>query len=603
MDCSRRRSIGGASDSHQAYISSLADHVMSRFNFSSNTANKRRKPRTVRSPGEKVNKKRRECSPPDENYSTPSIGGNISSVRMITEDGVNDSSRQNIVPSSDPINCIQNGQSNNDNSSGSADSQSVVSVSSRDSIIDQSGQSQCNVGSQSAVGDSSRDLTIDQSEQSGWAQFMPVELLSLVFAEVCEREGGAIPALCRLARVCRLWRSASQLSRMWRCVDLSRVPVSSRTSRRLAWLIKHRLSHVQHLSLEGWSKTVSDSTVLQLCSVCDDLRSLNVTGCSRLTAESFERLARDCPRLTSLTLTGLHARSCRVSFISDVVGVCRSTATRLEELCLSGNSVTTLRPLLHALVQCCSNLRVLDISNVTQRCGAALSVDIASLQTGCPRLHVLRWANTGITVSERSPAPLPITSSDSQAGFSELQEFSTAMLQENSYCVTDSTLWRVLFNSGSLRLLDVRGCHRLSAAALLSLPAVSGSRLQQLYLSSCSNLLRDDQLVKLLHQLSPVITHLEICSFLHDPQLLTDSLAALTADHEHCPPLVSLNVANSAISPQSLILILNRCVNLRVLDLTSCRLLERGVKRRYDGDLDILCRRMGVAPSSSHHMV
>ncbi|XP_069738138.1 F-box/LRR-repeat protein 6 [Phaenicophaeus curvirostris] len=56
-------------------------------------------------------------------------------------------------------------------------------------------------------------------QQSPWGARLPPELLARVFQEVVGREG-ALPFLCRAARVCRLWRAAASAPHLWGRVSL-----------------------------------------------------------------------------------------------------------------------------------------------------------------------------------------------------------------------------------------------------------------------------------------------------------------------------------------------------------------------------------------------
>ena len=86
--------------------------------------------------------------------------------------------------------------------------------------------------------------------QGPWADSVPPELLERVFGEVV-RVTGAVPALVRLSRVCRSWRSVALQPHLWRNVDLATGLIRDkvRHERLLVWLAENRLSQTEELSL------------------------------------------------------------------------------------------------------------------------------------------------------------------------------------------------------------------------------------------------------------------------------------------------------------------------------------------------------------------
>lgn len=68
-------------------------------------------------------------------------------------------------------------------------------------------------------------------------------------------------------------------------------------------------------------------------------------------------------------------------------------------------------------------------------------------------------------------------------GFPELEELSVASLADESRLMNDEFLQRILKTSTKLKLLDVRGCARLTHDTLIRLPTWD---LKHLFLSGCS---------------------------------------------------------------------------------------------------------------------
>lgn len=68
-------------------------------------------------------------------------------------------------------------------------------------------------------------------------------------------------------------------------------------------------------------------------------------------------------------------------------------------------------------------------------------------------------------------------------GFPDLEELSIAALADESRIFNDECLQRILKTSTKLKLLDVRGCARLTHDSLIRLPTWD---LKHLFLSGCS---------------------------------------------------------------------------------------------------------------------
>lgn len=68
-------------------------------------------------------------------------------------------------------------------------------------------------------------------------------------------------------------------------------------------------------------------------------------------------------------------------------------------------------------------------------------------------------------------------------GFPELEELSIASMLDESRLMNDEFLTRILKTSTKLKLLDVRGCARLTHDTFIRLPTWD---LKHLFLSGCS---------------------------------------------------------------------------------------------------------------------
>lgn len=68
-------------------------------------------------------------------------------------------------------------------------------------------------------------------------------------------------------------------------------------------------------------------------------------------------------------------------------------------------------------------------------------------------------------------------------GFPDLEELSVAVITDESRIIGDEHIQRILKSSSKLKLLDVRGCARLTHESLIRLPAWD---IKHLFLSGCS---------------------------------------------------------------------------------------------------------------------
>uniref|UniRef100_A0A668V0M7 F-box and leucine-rich repeat protein 6 n=1 Tax=Oreochromis aureus TaxID=47969 RepID=A0A668V0M7_OREAU len=177
------------------------------------------------------------------------------------------------------------------------------------------------------------------------------------------------------------------------------------------------------------------------------------------------------------------------------------------------------------------------------------------------------------------------TGVDSTLGFPLLEELCIATTSF-SY-LTDRDLRDILFDSTKLRVLDLRGCSRITASGLAALPCLELECLfWGQYFSSHVGL---SSLKKGLHTLtqkwSRTLQQLDIAYQLfteEDLELAMSYLCQAEAD-----TLRSLNLSGTRITPRALRPVIGQMTALDYLNLSSCRYLPRGVKRIYRGQEDI----------------
>nr|XP_044999327.1 F-box/LRR-repeat protein 6 isoform X2 [Jaculus jaculus] len=233
----------------------------------------------------------------------------------------------------------------------------------------------------------------------------------------------------------------------------------------------------------------------------------------------------------------------------------------------------------HAVLKgsCCPQLQVLEVSTGMSCNNTPLHLPVEALQKGCPQLQVLRLLNL-IWLPKpcvRGVAPGP--------GFPRLEELCLA----GSVCtfVSNDVLARLLHGSPNLRLLDLRGCSRVTPAGLCSLPC---QELEQLHLG----------LYGILDWLTPVkegsslltqkwhhtLRELDFSGQAFSENDLERALTVFSGSTGVLrPALCSLNLRGTRVTPNTVSCVISSCPGLLYLNLESCRCLPRGLKRVYRG--------------------
>ncbi|XP_054972069.2 F-box/LRR-repeat protein 6 isoform X4 [Pan paniscus] len=240
-----------------------------------------------------------------------------------------------------------------------------------------------------------------------------------------------------------------------------------------------------------------------------------------------------------------------------------------------------VHPVLKLVGECCPRLTFLKLSG----CHGVTADALVMLAKACCQLHsldlqhsmVLRLLNLMWLPKPlgRGVAPGP--------GFPSLEELCLA----SSTCnfVSNEVLGRLLHGSPNLRLLDLRGCARITPAGLQDLPC---RELEQLHLGLYGT---SDRLT-LAKEGSPFLTQ-KWCHTLRELDLsgqgfsekdLEQALAAFlsTPGGSH-PALCSLNLRGTRVTPSTVSSVISSCPGLLYLNLESCRCLPRGLKRAYRG--------------------
>uniref|UniRef100_A0A3B5AE60 F-box and leucine rich repeat protein 6 n=1 Tax=Stegastes partitus TaxID=144197 RepID=A0A3B5AE60_9TELE len=228
---------------------------------------------------------------------------------------------------------------------------------------------------------------------------------------------------------------------------------------------------------------------------------------------------------------------------------------------------------------CCPDLELLEVNTKLDSKDCELPVCIQALQISCPKLKTFRMLNV---------RPLHKTmrnAADLTAGFPLLEELCIATTSY-SY-MTDKDLLDILFGSSRLRVLDLRGCSRITPSGLALLPCLELECLfWGQYFSSHIGLSPKKGLHMVTQKWSQTLQQLDIANQLFPEDDLELAMSYL-AQATEADTLRSLNLSGTRITPQALRSVVGQMTALDYLNLSSCRYLPRGVKRIYRGQEDI----------------
>ena len=159
-----------------------------------------------------------------------------------------------------------------------------------------------------------------------------------------------------------------------------------------------------------------------------------------------------------------------------------------------------------------------------------------------------------------------------------------AVPRDRHWGLDDAGVERLLKTSQQLRLLDVRGCQRLSDSSLVRVPAWN---LQHLFLSGCDATRSSaDRLELVVRKWRHSLIELDLSGAVNQRALDSALLALAERPDPGQPPtpLRKLDLCGAAGTFGPVCGLVTACTELREINLTSCRALPRGVKRLYRGE-------------------
>lgn len=412
-----------------------------------------------------------------------------------------------------------------------------------------------------------------------WGDGLPEEVLINIFQMIVIQDG-AVPFLCSVGRVCRLWQTAASSPVLWRSVTVGFCWIEPRRSQlpktqkkikdTISWLAENRFAQLQEFSLCHWIKNV-DYAVETVSHFCPHLRSLKLSYCSGLTEKAFQSLSLHSSSLQRIDLQYSEFQ------VEGLLAYLESNGNQIRQI-LFTHGLKVDRLLAAITRGFCPDLELLDVNKKLDSKECELPVCIQGLQTACPKLKTFRMMNVRPVHKTMRNGP------DSLLGFPLLEELCIATTSY-SY-TTDKELWEILFGSTKLRVLDLRGCSRITPNGLAALPC---SELECLfwgqYFSSSVGLSSSKKGIHLVTQKwSQTLQQLDVGNHLFTEDELELAMSFLT---QATDTLRSLNVSGTTITPSSLRSVIGQATALNYLNLSSCRYLPRGMKRIYRGQEDI----------------
>ncbi|KAM9838943.1 F-box/LRR-repeat protein 6 [Aulostomus maculatus] len=421
----------------------------------------------------------------------------------------------------------------------------------------------------------------EKATDQRWAQSLPEEVLINIFQLVVVQDG-AVPFLCRVGRVCRLWNVAASSPVLWRKVTVSycwiapgksQLPkTEAKIKETFSWLAHNRFSQLREFSLHHWTKNVNYAIDL-VSRLCPHLGSLTLSYCTGLTETAFHSLGLHSRSLQSLNLQYTEFQ------VDGLLGYLENHGVQIRHI-LFTHGLKNDRLLTAITRGCCPDLELLEVNTKLDSKDCELPVCIQALQVACPKLKTFRMLNV---------RPLHKTmrnGAESTPGFPLLEELCIATTSY-SY-MSDKDLWDILFGSTRLRVLDLRGCSRITPSGLAALPCLELECLfwGQYFSSHVGSSSTKKGLHLVTQKWSQTLQQLDIANQLFSEEDLETAMSHL-AQATDAETLRSLNLSGTRITPPALRPIIGLMTALNYLNLSSCRYLPRGLKRIYRGQEDI----------------
>lgn len=395
---------------------------------------------------------------------------------------------------------------------------------------------------------------------------LPVEILSYIFNMVGSSYNKGVLYVCRCARVCRHWYYTASKPVSWKVVDLAflaenmKAKKADRTLKRVSK--GDVLSESRELIISGWTG-LTDKGLRCIAQKCPRLESLNISNCqkghvSKLTAASLLLLAENC------SLKKINFSSVRVALnygktMMQFFEICGKGLTHIN---MSAN-VAFSSAVFNSICNSSPNLQVIDVSSTSLR-----AISFKDFQQKCPLIQELYFTNLRLEPKDKA------TGIEICTGFPHLRICSLATLSDS--WLSREILFCLLKSAEDLSVLDIRGWQNISLDE-----RIPSAKLERLFLSQCSIDIETvsflcEKWSSCLWEIDLSKTHPVQCDFMEILQYMYNGPYP-------CFNLRHLNLSGTAVSDSEVKEILKHFSKLEFLDLTSCRAIQRGLKRDHSG--------------------
>ncbi|PWA31091.1 hypothetical protein CCH79_00020877, partial [Gambusia affinis] len=224
-------------------------------------------------------------------------------------------------------------------------------------------------------------------EEDRWGQLLPEEVLINIFQMLVVQDG-AVPFLCRVSRVCRLWNAAAATLTLWRKVAVSHCWIqpargqTEKTSNRIketfTWLAQNRFSQLRDFTLCHWA-TSADFALETVSEFCPHLRSVHLSYCRGVTGSGLRSLGLHSRNLQRLNLQHSEFQ------VEGLVDFLEEHGKQIRQM-LFTRSHRNDKVLAAIAKGFCPDLELLEVNKKLDSKDTELSVCFQSLQKACPKL-------------------------------------------------------------------------------------------------------------------------------------------------------------------------------------------------------------------------
>jgi len=419
---------------------------------------------------------------------------------------------------------------------------------------------------------------MNRSSVGEWAN-LPVELLERIFNYLLYHTKGVRDA-CRCSRVCRNW---SRDITWYGHVDISFLGHNKcATDGLLERISKSRLGKIVGLNISAW-RNLSDKGLQSIARHCKCLQHITIaSGCRwAVDLENTYIIGPDSYaselKKNFLNVIGQIKTLKGVNF-SNVVNTSNGNKSFMTLVQERGNDLTHLNlsgeltvraTILNALCAHCPNLELLNLTDTKIE-----SICLEDLQRSCRKLRELHLSNLNVVLKKSRPK----SRSNDLDGFPHLKVFD-ANSSRDRHWVTDNVLLSTLWNSPELTHLHIAACANISENVIDAIPS---TKLRSVGLAS--------------RRISiPIIA--KICW--KWKETLMDVDLSLTECNESFDQVVlhvastlnnveKLNLRGTSVSEVGVRKLLDQCPKLTSIDLTSCRGVQRGVKKKHKDGKEVI---------------